>query len=88
MYGLARGGSLDNVVVIDKDKILNPGGLRYKDEFVRHKMLDCMGDFSLLGIPLIGHVKAFKSGHAFNHALLKKIFSKKDCWETLVFQNT
>jgi UDP-3-O-[3-hydroxymyristoyl] N-acetylglucosamine deacetylase len=88
MYGLARGGSLDNVVVIDKDKILNPGGLRYKDEFVRHKMLDCMGDFSLLGLPLIGHVKAFKSGHAFNHALLKKIFSQKDCWETLVFQKT
>ncbi|MBW1866310.1 MAG: UDP-3-O-acyl-N-acetylglucosamine deacetylase [Deltaproteobacteria bacterium] len=87
MYGLARGGSLDNVVVIDKDKILNPGGLRYADEFVRHKMLDCIGDFSLLGLPLIGHVKAFKSGHAFNHALLKKIFSQKDCWETLILQH-
>lgn len=86
MYGLARGGSLENVVVIDKDTILNPGGLRYEDEFVRHKLLDCMGDFSLLGLPLIGHVKTFKSGHAFNHALLKKIFSKKDCWETLAFQ--
>ena len=81
-FGLARGGSLDNVIVIDGDKVLNAGGLRYSDEFVRHKILDCIGDFSLLGLPLLGHVVAEKSGHAFNHAFLKKFFSQKDCWQT------
>jgi len=68
--GFARGGSLDNAVVLDHDKILNPGGLRYHDEFVRHKVLDCMGDLSLLGMPFVGHIVAHKSGHALNHALL------------------
>ncbi len=81
-FGLAKGGSLDNVVVIDKEKILNPEGLRYPDEFVRHKVLDCIGDFSLLGMPILGHVVVDKSGHAFNHAFLKKLFSEKASWET------
>jgi UDP-3-O-[3-hydroxymyristoyl] N-acetylglucosamine deacetylase len=81
-YGLARGGSLDNAVVIDKSDILNEEGLRYKDEFVRHKLLDCIGDFSLLGMPILGHIITKKSGHAFNHAFLEKFFSKKTCWET------
>jgi len=81
-YGLARGGSLDNAVVIDKDSILNEDGLRYTDEFVRHKILDCLGDFSLLGMPILGHLVVNKSGHAFNHAFLKKFFSKKASWET------
>ena len=81
-FGLAQGGSLDNVVVIDKDKILNPDGLRYHDEFVRHKILDSIGDFSLLGMPIIGHIVLNKSGHAFNHACLMKIFSQKESWET------
>jgi UDP-3-O-[3-hydroxymyristoyl] N-acetylglucosamine deacetylase len=81
-YGLARGGSLDNAVVIDKSSILNEEGLRYQDEFVRHKLLDCIGDFSLLGMPIIGHIVTKKTGHAFNHAFLKKFFSKKTCWET------
>jgi UDP-3-O-[3-hydroxymyristoyl] N-acetylglucosamine deacetylase len=81
-FGLAKGGSLDNVVVIDKDKILNPGGLRYPDEFVRHKILDSIGDFSLLGMPIIGHMVLDKSGHAFHHAFLMKIFSQKESWET------
>ncbi len=81
-YGLARGGSLDNAVVIDKNKILNTGGLRYKDEFVRHKVLDCIGDLSLLGMPILGHVIAKKSGHTFNHAVLDKIFADKNVWET------
>lgn len=79
--GLARGGSLDNAVVIDDD-VLNPGGLRYKDEFVRHKLLDCIGDFSLLGMPVIGHLVTRKSGHAFNHAFLEKFFASKKAWET------
>ncbi|OQY13012.1 MAG: UDP-3-O-[3-hydroxymyristoyl] N-acetylglucosamine deacetylase [Desulfobacteraceae bacterium 4572_19] len=81
-FGLAKGGSLENAVVIDNDKILNENGLRFPDEFVRHKLLDCIGDFSLLGMPLLGHIYAHKSGHAFNHAFLKEIFLQKECWET------
>lgn len=80
--GLARGGSLDNAVVINDDSVLNPDGLRYKDEFVRHKLLDCIGDFSLLGMPIIGHLVTRKSGHAFNHAFLEKFFTSKKAWET------
>jgi UDP-3-O-[3-hydroxymyristoyl] N-acetylglucosamine deacetylase len=83
-YGFAQGGSLENVVVIDKDQVLNPEGLRYPDEFVRHKMLDCIGDFSLLGMPIMGHIVAEKSGHAFHYAFLKKFFSQKDAWETRI----
>ena len=81
-YGFARGGSLDNAVVIDRHKILNNEGLRYQDEFVRHKILDCIGDFSLLGMPVLGHVVLDKSGHSFNHAFLKKFFNNRDSWET------
>ncbi|MBF0100729.1 MAG: UDP-3-O-acyl-N-acetylglucosamine deacetylase [Desulfobacterales bacterium] len=81
-YGLGRGGSLDNAVVIDKESVLNPGGLRYPDEFVRHKMLDCLGDFSLLGMPILGHIVTYKSGHAFNHAFLEQFFLEKQSWET------
>jgi len=81
-YGLAQGGSLDNVLVLDEDDVVNPGGLRYPDEFVRHKILDCIGDFSLLGMPILGHVIAEKSGHAFNHEFLKIFFEKKECWAT------
>lgn len=83
-YGLARGGSLDNAVVIDGSRVLNEGGLRYPDEFVRHKLLDCIGDFSLIGMPIMGHVVANKSGHAFNHAFLEKFFKEKSSWETCV----
>ena len=86
-YGLAGGCSLDNVVVIDKDGVLNKEGLRYKDEFVRHKILDCLGDFSLLGIQLLGHVVANKSGHAFNHEFLKKFLDQKQSWETHTIQS-
>ncbi len=81
-YGLARGGSLDNAVVIDGDRVLNEGGLRFPDGFVRHKVLDCIGDFSLIGMPIMGHVVANKSGHAFNHAFLEKFFEEKGSWET------
>ena len=81
-YGLARGGSLDNAVVIDENDILNEEGLRYRDEFVRHKLLDCIGDFSLLGMPILGHIITSKSGHAFNHAFLEKFFNKKASWQT------
>jgi len=80
--GLARGASLDNVVAINGNAVLNPDGLRFPDEFVRHKILDCIGDFSLLGMPLFGHVILNKSGHAFNHAFLKQFFKQKNAWET------
>jgi len=83
-YGFAKGASLDNVVVIDNQKILNPDGLRYPDEFVRHKMLDCLGDVSLLGMPILGRIVAEKSGHAFHYNFLKAFFSRKDAWETKV----
>jgi UDP-3-O-[3-hydroxymyristoyl] N-acetylglucosamine deacetylase len=81
-FGLARGGSLDNTVVIDGNDILNQEGLRYPDEFVRHKILDSIGDFSLLGMPILGHLVISKSGHAFNHAFLAKFFNQKQSWET------
>jgi UDP-3-O-[3-hydroxymyristoyl] N-acetylglucosamine deacetylase len=81
-HGLARGVTLENVIAIDDKAVVNEGGLRYEDEFVRHKILDCIGDFSLLGMPILGHVVAKKSGHAFNHSFLKKIFAEKESWET------
>ncbi len=87
MYGLAKGASLDNAVVIDGDSILNEGGLRFSDEFVRHKILDCIGDFSLIGLPIMGHVVAKRSGHAFNHAFLEKFFSKKGAWQTRTLED-
>lgn len=80
-YGFAKGGSLDNAVVIDKNSILNDS-LRFPDEFVRHKILDSIGDFSLLGLPVMGHFKLNKSGHAFNHAFIETFFSNKQSWET------
>lgn len=79
--GLARGGSLDNAVVIGDDGILNEGGLRYEDEFVRHKIMDSVGDLYLAGYPLVGHVKSFKSGHDLNHKLVTEILAKPDCWK-------
>ncbi len=87
-YGLARGGSLDNAVVIDDNGILNPDGLRYKNEFVRHKLLDCIGDFSLLGMPILAHIITHKSGHAFNHAFLENFFNSKTSWQTLTLNET
>nr|CBX29737.1 UDP-3-O-[3-hydroxymyristoyl] N-acetylglucosamine deacetylase [uncultured Desulfobacterium sp.] len=81
-YGFAKGGSLENAVVVDKDTILNQDGLRFPDEFVRHKILDSIGDFSLLGLPIMGHFKLNKSGHAFNHAFIETFFSNKKSWET------
>ena len=79
--GFARGGSLDNAVVLDKKDIINTDGLRYEDEFVRHKLLDCIGDFSLLGMPIQAHIVTHKSGHAFNHAFLERFFDQKQSWD-------
>jgi UDP-3-O-[3-hydroxymyristoyl] N-acetylglucosamine deacetylase len=83
-HGLARGGSLENAVVLDDKEVINPEGLRFSDEFVRHKVLDCIGDFSLLGMPFLGHVMVNKSGHAFNHSFLSEFFSSKQSWDTAV----
>ena len=78
--GLAIGGSLDNAIVIGKDGILNKEGLRYSNEFARHKVLDCIGDIFLAGAHIQGNLKGFKSGHALNNKLHRKIFSDKDAW--------
>ena len=74
--GLARGGSLDNAIVVDDYKVINKDGLRYKDEFVRHKILDAMGDLFMLGKPLLGKFTAFKSGHDLNNKLIRKLARK------------
>ena len=79
--GLALGGSLDNVVVLDDEKIINKEGLRFSDEFVRHKILDVIGDLSLLGIPIIGHFVAYKSGHRLNNLLLEKLLANEENWK-------
>ncbi len=83
--GLARGGSLDNAIVVDDERILNPEGLRFQDEFVRHKILDAIGDFSLLGYPILGHIRAFKAGHDVNHQLVQKILDTPENWQLLEF---
>lgn len=79
--GFARGGSLENAIVIDASGIMNQEGLRYEDEFVRHKILDLIGDLSLVGKPILGHIIAYKSGHALNSALLQKLLSQKENYE-------
>lgn len=73
--GLARGGTLDNAVVVDGDVVLNPGGLRHADEAVRHKMLDALGDLTLAGVPLLARYSGHRAGHALTNALLRKLFS-------------
>lgn len=85
--GLARGGSLDNAIVMDSYHILNDDGLRYEDEFVKHKILDAIGDLYLLGHPLIGAFSAYKSGHALNNRLLRKLLQQKNAWELVTFDN-
>ena len=82
---LAKGGSLENAIVIGEDRILNPGGLRFSDEFVRHKTLDAIGDFSLLGYPVLGHVKAYKAGHQINHQMVTQILNSPECWKLVEF---
>ncbi len=78
--GLAKGGSLDNAVVVSGDKVMNEDGLRYDDEFVRHKVLDAVGDLYLAGVPLQGHFRGVCSGHAANNALLRALFADRDAW--------
>ena len=85
--GLAQGGSVDNAIVVDEYRILNEDGLRYEDEFVKHKVLDAIGDLYLLGNSLIGEFKAHKSGHALNNALLRALIAQPDAWEVVEFED-
>jgi UDP-3-O-[3-hydroxymyristoyl] N-acetylglucosamine deacetylase len=78
--GLARGGSFDNVIVLDKGAVLNPEGLRFENEFVRHKLLDALGDLYLAGAPFIGVFRASQTGHALNSKLMRALFASPDCW--------
>ena len=82
---LALGGSLDNAVVLDEQEIINEDGLRYEDEFVKHKVLDAIGDLYLLGHSLIGSFTGYKSGHALNNRLLKALLAEQDAWEIVSF---
>lgn len=79
--GLAKGGGFDNAIVLDDSRVLNSDNLRYKDEFVKHKVLDAIGDLYLLGHPLIGMFSAHKSGHALNNKLLRALLADADAWE-------
>ena len=85
--GLALGGGLDNAIVMDDTKVLNAGGLRYDDEFVKHKILDAMGDLYIVGHPLLASYTAFRSGHAMNNKLLRELISQKDAWEIVTFDD-
>ena len=84
-HGLALGGSMDNAIVMDEYRVLNSDGLRYEDEFVKHKVLDAIGDLYLLGYPLIGAFTAYKSGHALNNRLLRTLLADDEAWEFASF---
>ncbi len=84
--GLAKGGSLDNAIVVDDFRILNEDGLRFEDEFVRHKILDFLGDLSIVGCPIIGHFVVKKSGHFLNQYMLKKLMESKKHWKVVTFR--
>ena len=85
--GLAKGGSIDNAIVVDEYRILNEDGLRYEDEFVKHKILDAIGDLYMLGKSLIGEFRGFKSGHALNNQLLLALLQQRDAWEVVTFDD-
>ena len=85
--GLAQGGGLDNAVVLDEYRVLNGDGLRYSNEFVKHKVLDAIGDLYLLGSPLLASFTAHKSGHALNNALARELLANPDAWEYVTFED-
>ena len=85
--GLALGGGLDNAIVMDDYKVLNVGGLRYDDEFVKHKILDAMGDLYVVGKPLLASYSAFRSGHGLNNLLLRELLAHPDAWDIVTFEN-
>jgi UDP-3-O-[3-hydroxymyristoyl] N-acetylglucosamine deacetylase len=86
-HGLALGGGLDNAIVMDDVKVLNADGLRYGDEFAKHKILDAMGDLYIVGKPLLAAYSAFRSGHAMNNQLLRALLSQPDAYEIVTFEN-
>lgn len=86
--GLALGGGLDNAIVMDDYKVLNSDGLRYDDEFVKHKILDAIGDLYLIGHPILGAYSAFRSGHAMNNQLLRALQAQENAWEWATFTDT
>lgn len=83
--GLARGGSLDNAIVMDEYRVLNADGLRFDDEFVKHKILDAIGDLYLIGKPLVAHYVACKSGHGLNNQLARALLAQQDAWEIISY---
>jgi UDP-3-O-[3-hydroxymyristoyl] N-acetylglucosamine deacetylase len=85
--GLGLGGSLDNAIVMDEYRVINPDGLRFEDEFVKHKMLDAIGDLYLLGHSLIGAFSGYKSGHALNNALCRALLADQGAWEFTTFDS-
>jgi UDP-3-O-[3-hydroxymyristoyl] N-acetylglucosamine deacetylase len=85
--GLALGGGLDNAIVMDDYKVLNADGLRYDDEFVKHKILDAMGDLYIVGRPLLASYSAFRSGHAMNNLLLRELLSRPEAYEEVSFES-
>jgi UDP-3-O-[3-hydroxymyristoyl] N-acetylglucosamine deacetylase len=85
--GLALGGSLDNAIVMDEYRVLNADGLRFEDEFVKHKVLDAIGDLYMLGYPLIGAFSGFKSGHALNNALVRALLADEQAWEFVTYDS-
>jgi UDP-3-O-[3-hydroxymyristoyl] N-acetylglucosamine deacetylase len=84
--GLALGGGLDNAIVMDDYKVLNSDGLRYDDEFVKHKILDAMGDLYIVGMPLLAHYRAHRSGHALNNRLLRQLQTQPEAWDVVTFE--
>jgi UDP-3-O-[3-hydroxymyristoyl] N-acetylglucosamine deacetylase len=85
--GLGLGGSLDNVIVVDDYRVLNPDGLRYGDEFAKHKILDAIGDLHIVGHPLLAHYRAYRSGHALNNRLLRVLLARRSAWDIVTFDD-
>ncbi|MGE4368548.1 MAG: UDP-3-O-acyl-N-acetylglucosamine deacetylase [Burkholderiaceae bacterium] len=85
--GLARGGSLDNAIVMDEYRVINTDGLRYDDEFVKHKILDAIGDLYLVGKPLVARYVAYKSGHGLNNQLARALLAQQDAWEIVTYES-
>ncbi len=83
--GLALGGSMRNAILVDNDGVVNAEGLRFDDEFARHKILDCLGDLALSGAPIFGHLITYKPGHRLNNALLRELFAHPDAWSKLSY---
>ena len=86
-HNLALGGSLENAIVLDEYRMLNKDELRYDDEFVKHKILDAIGDLYMGGVSILGELNAYKSGHALNNILLREVFKQVDCWEWVTYED-